>query len=148
MFHAIPTIPILSSLWHPELLGLIFILAGASHFFVQDYTNIYPPQGTWGGLWRLPGTPKFHVYWTGVAELLGGIGLFSSQSFLHSPQLASTFSALLLGLSVAVYPSNLYMFTHGAELPKGVEMDNKGHAIRYAAQIVLCAVLLSMVEIP
>lgn len=145
-FHAIPDVPIIGEyLWHPELLGLIFILAGVSHFFVDEFMDIFPPLGTWGGLWQLPGSAKFHVYWTGVAEAGGGLGLLLSKSVLHSDALFSTFAALLLGLSIAVYPANFYMFTHGAQLPKGVEMDNKSHAGRFVAQIVLCGVLAGMI---
>lgn len=146
LFHAIPSIPFVGdNLWHPELMGPIFILAGVSHFFVEDYMNIYPPKGTWGGLWQLPGSAKFHVYWTGVAEAGGGLGLLLSKSYLHNDTLFSTFAALLLGLSIAVYPSNFYMFTHGAQLPKGIEMDNNSHAGRFVAQLILCGVLAGMI---
>ncbi|GMI40576.1 hypothetical protein TrCOL_g3627 [Triparma columacea] len=145
-FHAISDVPFIHTyLWHPELLGLIFILAGVSHFFVDEFMDIFPPLGTWGGLWQLPGSAKFHVYWTGVAEAGGGLGLLLSKSVLHSDALFSTFAALLLGLSIAVYPANFYMYTHGAQLPKGVEMDNKSHAGRFVAQIVLCGVLAGMI---
>ncbi|GMH60456.1 hypothetical protein TL16_g03055 [Triparma laevis f. inornata] len=139
LFTYLPT-SFFSIVWHPEGLGLIFILAGVSHFFVEEFKDIYPPRGAWGGLWQLPGSPEFHVNWTGVFEILGGLGFFLSISN-HNPQLTSTFSALLLGLSIAVYPANLYMFTHGAELPKGIKMDNGGHAGRFITQLVLCAVL-------
>lgn len=149
IFHdVVPNLPIIGEyLWHPEAMGLIFVLAGVSHFFVEEYMDIYPPKGTWGGLWQLPGTPKFHVEWTGVAEVLGGLGLFLGRSgwALDSPELASASAAALLGLSVAVYPANLHMFTHGVELPKGVKMDNGGHYGRFVAQIVLCGVLAGLI---
>ena len=142
LFHAIPDVPIMGEyLWHPELIGPIFILAGVSHFFVEEFIDIFPPIGTWGGLWQLPGSAKFHVYCTGFAEAGGGLGLLLSKSVLHNDALFSTFAALLLGLSVAVYPANFYMYTHGKQLPKGVEMDNTSHAGRFVAQIVLCGVL-------
>ena len=57
------------------LLGAIYAIAGVTHFTVQkEYENIYPSKGAWG-IWYLPGTPEFHVKWTGVAEILGGLGL-------------------------------------------------------------------------
>lgn len=131
-------------LWHPELLGPVFILAGAAHFFVEDFLNIMPPIGTWGGLWQLPGSPKFHVYWTGVAEVLGGVGLLAGK-LTNNDGIYHLSAACLLALSFAVYPANLYMWSHGAELPKGVPMESSAHIGRYVAQIVLCSVLASMV---
>jgi len=57
------------------LLGLIYAAAGVTHFTLQEqYENIYPSKGSWG-IWYLPGSPEFHVKWTGVAEILGGVGL-------------------------------------------------------------------------
>ena len=57
------------------LLGAIYAIAGVTHFTVQkEYENIYPSKGAWG-IWYLPGTPEFHVKWTGIAEILGGLGL-------------------------------------------------------------------------
>ena len=49
------------------LLAVLMILAGPSHFFADGvYIKIYPPL--------LP-YPATMVYLTGVAEILGGIGL-------------------------------------------------------------------------
>jgi len=57
------------------LLGLIYAAAGVTHFTLQEqYENIYPSKGSWG-IWYLPGSAEFHVKWTGVAEILGGVGL-------------------------------------------------------------------------
>ena len=57
------------------LLGLVYAAAGVTHFTLQEqYENIYPSKGSWG-IWYLPGSPEFHVKWTGVAEILGGVGL-------------------------------------------------------------------------
>jgi hypothetical protein len=57
------------------LLGALFVAAGSSHFTTeQAFIGIYPPEGTWG-IWHLPGTATFHVRWTGVAEMLGGLGV-------------------------------------------------------------------------
>jgi len=144
IFVHIPDIPFIGVyLWHPELLGPIFVAAGVSHFLVDDFLNIYPPPGTWG-FWNLPGTAKFHVVWTGIAEILGGIGLIVG-AYLGNQALFSLSAASLLALCFAVYPANFYMFTHGAELPKGVKMENNAHLGRFVAQIVLCGVLAGMV---
>ena len=44
-------------------LGAVYMLLGATHFALPSaYTNIFPPQGTWG-LWYLPGSADFHVAW-------------------------------------------------------------------------------------
>ena len=101
-------------------------------------------KGTWGGLWQLPGSAKFHVYWTGVAEMLGGLGLVAGK-FTDNPALFSCSAFCLLVLSFAVYPANFYMYTHGAQLPKGVEMDVSAHGGRFVAQIVLCGVLAGLI---
>lgn len=103
------------------LLGFFFALAGASHFSVKkEFVNIYPSQGAWG-FWYLPGSPEFHVEWTGYAELLGGIwllvgglsnlGLFSLPVSL-GPVMQDGARALLY-LTIAVTPANIYMLTHG-----------------------------------
>ena len=103
------------------LLGAAFIFAGYAHFaFEGAYTAIYPPQGTWG-FWYLPGSAEFHVSWTGGAEALGGLGLLLGGlgDLLGDPlsggrarplrQLSA--SALFL-LMVAVFPANIYQYTH------------------------------------
>ena len=57
------------------ILGGFFTLAGIAHFTVKkDFENIYPNQGSWG-IWYLPGSPQFHVLWTGVAEIVLGLTL-------------------------------------------------------------------------
>ena len=146
LVHTIPTsLPFAEYLWHPELLGFIFVAAGVSHFILKsDFENIYPPVGTWGGLWRLPGSAEFHVAWTGYAEILGGLGLILG-GFLPSHALFSSSAASLCALSFAVYPANLYMYTHGAELPRDVKMEPEAHYARFAMQVVLCGVLAGLV---
>jgi uncharacterized membrane protein len=142
------------------ILGLVYAAAGITHFTVQEeYENIVPPIGTWG-IWYLPGSAPFHVQWTGVAELVGGVGLViggaidalfapayfaSPNTILSNAGLLSDSAALLCLLTVAVTPANIYMMTHGAKLPKdGPELPLVGHAVRGIFQIILLALLYQM----
>lgn len=149
------------------LLGAIYALAGVTHFTLEEeYINIYPSKGAWGGLWVLPGSAKFHVQWTGIAEVLGGIGLLIGGFYdafapvytqfpnvLTPAGIGSDSAAALFLLTLAVTPANIYMFTHGAKLPKetpdgepGPEVPISGHAIRGALQIILLSLLYQMGE--
>jgi len=142
------------------LLGAIYVAAGLTHFTVQEeYENIYPSQGAWG-IWYLPGSKEFHVKWTGVAEILGGAGLLVGGAFdafapvydtcpniLTSAGIGSDAAAGLLLLTAAVTPSNIFMYTHGAKLPKdGPEVPVVGHFIRGVMQVVLFGLLYQMGE--
>ena len=143
----------------PITIGLVYVLAGVTHFTVEDeYINIVPYKGAWGGLWQLPGPSKFHVEWTGVAEALGGIGLWigayyeifqppyeQSINVITNAGILSDSAACLFLLTLAVTPANIFMYTHGARLPMseppvGVEF----HYIRFAFQIILLSLLLQM----
>jgi uncharacterized membrane protein len=112
------------------ILGPLFMLAGLSHFSMQEgFVNMMPAQGSWG-LWYLPGSKKFHVAWTGIAEFLAGLWLTigASSNLLFGISLPDAFelgtgsvisdaSFALLAIVIAVTPANIYMFTHGALLP-------------------------------
>jgi uncharacterized membrane protein len=139
---------------------LVYLVAGVTHFTVEEeYCNIYPPRGTWG-LWYLPGSPNFHVQWTGVAEILGGVGLlvggamdawlpvyFSSPNIVTAAGLASDSAAALFLLTLAVTPSNIYMYTHGARLPMdGPPIPISFHVVRGIFQVVLLAQLYQLGE--
>eukprot|EP00560_Eucampia_antarctica_P001924 CAMPEP_0197833018 /NCGR_PEP_ID=MMETSP1437-20131217/17290_1 /TAXON_ID=49252 ORGANISM="Eucampia antarctica, Strain CCMP1452" /NCGR_SAMPLE_ID=MMETSP1437 /ASSEMBLY_ACC=CAM_ASM_001096 /LENGTH=290 /DNA_ID=CAMNT_0043436747 /DNA_START=19 /DNA_END=891 /DNA_ORIENTATION=+ len=140
------------------LLGAIYVAAGATHFTLQDaYENIFPSPKAWG-IWYLPGSPEFHVKWTGVAEALGGLGLciggaldafapvsFTSPNILSEAGILSDSAAALLILTVAITPANIFMYTHGAKLPiEGPEVPVVGHAIRGIFQVIVIGLLYQM----
>jgi len=143
----------------PITIGLVYVLAGVTHFTVQDeYINIVPYKGAWGGLWQLPGPSKFHVEWTGVAETLGGLGLWigayyeifqqpfeQSINVITNAGILSDSAACLFLLTLAVTPANIFMYTHGARLPTGQPpVGVEFHYIRLAFQIILLSLLLQM----
>lgn len=83
--------------------------------------TLYPHvlQGAWG-LWYLPGSDEFHVEWTGVAEVLGGLGMLAAQVPAVQqavPWLYNASAAGMFALAVAVTPSNIFMATHNAPGP-------------------------------
>jgi uncharacterized membrane protein len=93
----------------PLGLGLIFTAAGVSHFTVtQAFCNIVPPKGCWGGLWQVPAPEflglsyeEFHTYWTGAAEIAGGLFLIASG--LGIIDVSPSVPSALLGMLVSVY---------------------------------------------
>lgn len=127
-------------------LGLVYIAGGVAHFTLhEDYCNIMPRKGAWG-IWELPGTASFHVYWTGVAEILGGAGvLLGTLPFLNFAWLGSLAAQGLFVLTIAISPANVYSATHNApgpgpptpegELPPLVSVS--GHAGRFLLQVLL-----------
>lgn len=140
------------------LLGAIYAAAGVTHFTLQEeYENIYPSKGAWG-FWYLPGSAAFHVQWTGVAEILGGVGLLIGGAYdvfmpvwgecpnvITSAGIGSDAAAGLLLLTAVVTPANIFMYTHGAKLPMdGPEVPVVGHAIRGVMQVVLFGLLYQM----
>jgi hypothetical protein len=70
-------------------------------------------QGAWS-FWYLPGSPSFHVKWTGVAETVGGMGcILAGLELPFLPEWllpASAFGLFLL--TVAVTPANVCLWTH------------------------------------
>jgi len=144
--------PVFRSTW-PISFGLIYSLAGLTHFTLsEEYENIYPPQGTWG-IWYLPGSKEFHVGWTGIVELLGGLGLLvggissiAGISALEGLALESNCATLLFILTILITPANIYMYTHGALLPMNTPepLPVAFHGVRLVMQIVLLGFLSQM----
>jgi uncharacterized membrane protein len=76
------------------ILAIFFIAAGCMHFLIpQTYIKIMPPF--------LP-APRLIVQLSGVAEILGGLGLF-----LPSTRQAAAWG--LVALLIAVFPAHIYM---------------------------------------
>uniref|UniRef100_A0A7S2UUQ4 Uncharacterized protein n=1 Tax=Fibrocapsa japonica TaxID=94617 RepID=A0A7S2UUQ4_9STRA len=152
------TFPVAFSVWQKSwpLLGPGFVLAGVSHFTLHDdFCNIYPPKGTWG-FWYLPGSPSFHVNWTGIVEIVGGlmlsIGGIANAFNVSLPTAMSLFlpdgALILCALTYVVSFANIYMYTHGAILPEAMkeagEVPIAGHVIRFILQIFLLALYWQM----
>lgn len=76
------------------LLAAGFVVAGVLHFVRPDaYARIVPPFLPW---------PKPLVYVSGVAEILGGVGVLI-------PGLRPWAGLGLIALLIAVFPANVYM---------------------------------------
>ena len=105
------------------MLAVFMVVAGLSHFFADSmYIKIYPPL--------LP-YPATMVYFTGVAEILGGIGLLI-------PRVSQAAAWGFVILFIAVYPANINMAINNIHL-NNIPDGNWFQAIRLPFQFVLIA---------
>jgi len=86
-----------------RLCGPLFILTGVLHFAIPKvYARIVPPY--------IP-APMAMVYASGVAEIVGGVGLMV-------PRWRRAGGWWTIATLVAVFPANLHMALHPEEFPK------------------------------
>ena len=105
------------------MLAVFMVVAGLSHFFADSmYIKIYPPL--------LP-YPATMVYFTGVAEILGGIGLLI-------PRVSQAAAWGFVILFIGVYPANINMAVNNIHLDN-IPDGNWFQAIRLPFQFVLIA---------
>ena len=80
---------------------LLFVLAGSLHFLKPDgYMKIMPVYVKW---------PMAMIYFTGAAEIAGGLGLLLPQT----RRLAAWGLVLLL---ICVFPANVHMAAHNIQV--------------------------------
>eukprot|EP00579_Thalassiosira_antarctica_P016502 CAMPEP_0201934998 /NCGR_PEP_ID=MMETSP0903-20130614/34700_1 /ASSEMBLY_ACC=CAM_ASM_000552 /TAXON_ID=420261 /ORGANISM="Thalassiosira antarctica, Strain CCMP982" /LENGTH=272 /DNA_ID=CAMNT_0048475329 /DNA_START=79 /DNA_END=897 /DNA_ORIENTATION=- len=147
----------------PILLGLFYLLGGIGHFAISgSFQDIYPPIGTWG-IWYLPGSPAFHVAWTGVVEIVGGMGLllsglrdalaseddddddYENENIWMINFVKPVAASVLFVLTILITPANIYMFTHGAVMGDTMApLDMSFHGVRFAVQVVFLSLLLTL----
>ncbi len=85
------------------LAGPFFVGAGALHFVIpRTYRRIVPPY--------IP-APEAMVYASGVAEIVGGVGLMSE----NTRRAAGWW---LIATLIAVFPANLHMALHPDDFPE------------------------------
>lgn len=85
------------------LLGVVFILAGANHFWhAALYARIIPPYLPW---------PWFLVYLSGICEAALGAGILV-------PVTTRWAAWGLVALLIAVFPANLHMALHPGDFPQ------------------------------
>jgi len=142
----------------PVVLGAAITAAGVAHFAIEDtFTSFVPPRGTWGGLWNVPAPgaqqlgltyEQYHSYWTGIAEIGGGILLIMGTFDVIVPSIQVP-AALLFLLVAAVTPANTYMFTHDPDVPRIPPLPYPlGHVARGTLQCVLLAVFWKWANMP
>jgi uncharacterized membrane protein len=130
----------------PLVLGAIYALLGSAHFVAPDeFENVVPLYGTWG-IWYFQGSRSFHVVWTGVAETVGGLGMMlgsvATLAGVEGTNYNGYCALFLFFMTVLVTPANVFMFTHGAKLPKDSDPLPVGfHGVRLLLQALLLALM-------
>ena len=101
--------------------GITFILIGFSHLRdPQKFVDIVPSY--------LP-YALFLVYLTGIMEIAGGIGIIYPETRVVSGRLLAIFL-------IAVFPANIYMWTHDVAF-NGTKLTTAQHILRSFLQIFL-----------
>ena len=142
----------------PLVVGSFYCFVGVAHFVAADLMHdIYPPQGTWG-FWYLPGSASFHVTWTGIVEVVGGLVLIGSglnqlllpvfgKEDLERPPFSlfqPVSASVLFVLTLAVTPANIYMFTHGVVMGDMAPIGLSVHVIRFWFQVLFLTLLYTV----
>lgn len=105
--------------------GPFFMVAGTMHFVVPKFYEASIPDQL--APWR-----KQLVVWSGVAEILGGLGVL----FPRTRRLASLWSVATL---VVVFPANLHMAMHPERYAERFPGGEAGLWIRLPIQLPLIA---------
>lgn len=95
-------------------LGGALTAMGMLHFkhdAVENFASIVPP-------W-VPGSAENTVYLSGVAELLVGTSL------LTAPRARRVTGSAAAALFMAVFPANVYQYTHHIDVPGVLDTDAK-----------------------
>lgn len=92
---------------HRYLIGGMFVIAGILHFvYPSQYIRIMP---------RYIPKPQAMVFWSGVAELLGGVGIML-------PMLKEPAAWGLIALLLAIFPANWDMFYKSIKKKKHIAL--------------------------
>jgi uncharacterized membrane protein len=90
------------------IMGLFYVVAGINHFVHPAmYTAIMPPYIPW---------PLGMIHLTGVAEIMGGIGVLIPNGFVfRRTRVAASWG--IVALLIAIWPVHFNMALHPANYP-------------------------------
>jgi len=90
------------------VMGVFYMVAGTFHFASPGtYLPAMPPYIPW---------PLAMIYWSGLAEILGGVGVLIPDGFVFRRTRAAAAWGLV-ALLVAVSPVHINMCLHPAQFP-------------------------------
>jgi len=90
------------------VMGIFYIVAGINHFTnTKFYLAVMPPYIPW---------PASFIYFSGVAEMLGGIGVFVPDGFVF-PRTRAAAAWGIVVLLIAVSPVHINMCLHPERFP-------------------------------